>query len=52
MRTEKKGSGSFGSRSLGSLWPSIWLLIFMGIVFVPLGLWIFSLGERYAKRSG
>ncbi len=38
--------------SLGSLWGSIWPLLFMGVVFVPLGLWIFSLGERYAKRTG
>ncbi|MBA2693360.1 MAG: ABC transporter permease [Rubrobacter sp.] len=38
--------------SLSSLWPSIWPLLFMGVVFVPLGLWIFNLGERYAKRTG
>lgn len=38
--------------SLGSLWGSIWPLLVMGVVFVPLGLWIFSLGERYAKRTG
>jgi ABC-2 type transport system permease protein len=34
------------------LWGSIWPLIVMGAVFVPLGLWIFNLGESYAKRSG
>jgi ABC-2 type transport system permease protein len=38
--------------SLGSLWGVIWPLLLMGVVFVPLGLWIFSLGERYAKRTG
>ncbi len=27
-------------------------LVIMGAVFVPLGLWVFHLGERYAKRTG
>ena len=27
-------------------------LVIMGVVFVPLGLWVFSLGESYAKRTG
>jgi ABC-2 type transport system permease protein len=34
------------------LWGEIWPLIVMGAVFVPLGLWIFNLGESYAKRTG
>jgi ABC-2 type transport system permease protein len=34
------------------LWGSIWPLLIMGAVFVPLGLWIFHLGESYAKRTG
>jgi ABC-2 type transport system permease protein len=34
------------------LWGSIWPLIIMGVVFVPLGLWVFHVGERYAKRTG
>src|ERR687894_1972220 len=34
------------------LWESIWPLIIMGAVFVPLGLWIFHIGESYAKRTG
>ncbi|MGH3088551.1 MAG: ABC transporter permease [Rubrobacteraceae bacterium] len=38
--------------SLGELWEYIWPLLIMGVVFVPLGLWVFSLGERYAKRTG
>jgi ABC-2 type transport system permease protein len=37
---------------LGQLWDSIWPLLIMGAVFVPLGLWIFQLGERFAKRTG
>lgn len=38
--------------SLGELWGSIWPLMVMGAVFVPLGLGVFHLGESYAKRTG
>src|ERR687893_3102090 len=34
------------------LWSSIWPLLIMGAVFVPLGIFIFHLGESYAKRTG
>ncbi|QIN80316.1 ABC transporter permease [Rubrobacter marinus] len=34
------------------LWGSIWPLLIMGVVFVPLGMLVFGLGERYAKRTG
>jgi ABC-2 type transport system permease protein len=34
------------------LWGSIWPLLIMGVVFVPLGIFIFHLGESYAKRTG
>jgi ABC-2 type transport system permease protein len=34
------------------LWGSIWPLLLMGAVFVPLGIWVFHLGELYAKRTG
>ena len=34
------------------LWTSIWPLLIMGVVFVPLGLFVFHLGERYAKKTG
>jgi ABC-2 type transport system permease protein len=37
---------------LGSLWDKIWPLLIMGAVCVPIGLWVFELGERYAKRTG
>lgn len=33
-------------------WPSIWPLLVMGAIFVPMGLLVFRAGERYAKRSG
>jgi ABC-2 type transport system permease protein len=34
------------------LWPNIWPVLLMGVVAIPLGLWIFDLAERYAKRAG
>ncbi len=34
------------------LWPYIWPLLIAGVVAIPLGLWGFRLGERYAKRTG
>jgi ABC-2 type transport system permease protein len=37
---------------LSHLWGSIWPLLVMGVVFVPMGLFVFHLGELYAKRTG
>jgi ABC-2 type transport system permease protein len=37
---------------LSQLWGSIWPLLVMGLVFVPMGLFVFHLGESYAKRTG
>jgi len=34
------------------LWPEIWALLVIGVVSVPLGLWTFRTGERYAKKHG
>ncbi|MGD1992089.1 MAG: ABC transporter permease [Anaerolineae bacterium] len=36
----------------GSLWPDLWPLLLAGVVAIPTGLWVFGLGERYAKRTG
>ncbi len=27
-------------------------LIVMGVVFIPLGMWVFARAERYAKKTG
>lgn len=35
-----------------TIWASTWPLLISGVVSIPLGLWIFSLAERYAKRVG
>jgi ABC-2 type transport system permease protein len=37
---------------LAALWGEIWPLILIGLVSIPLGLWIFQRGERYAKKHG
>jgi len=34
------------------LWSDIWPLLVIGAVSVPLGLWTFRTGERYAKKHG
>jgi ABC-2 type transport system permease protein len=31
---------------------NIWPLIISGVVSIPLGLWVFGIAERYAKRTG
>jgi ABC-2 type transport system permease protein len=38
--------------SLTERWGDVWPLLLMGLVFVPLGIWIFGQGERFAKRTG
>ena len=37
---------------LSAMWPQIWPLLIIGAVAIPLGLKVFSLGERHAKRHG
>jgi len=38
--------------SVAQLWDTILVLLVMGLVFIPLGLFVFHLGESYAKRTG
>lgn len=38
--------------AFSSQWSNIWPLLIMGIVFPPLGLWLFQRGERFAKMTG
>jgi len=39
-------------QSLVDLWGDFWPLVICGLVSIPLGLYLFSLAERYAKRTG
>lgn len=34
------------------LWPYVWPTLLMGLVAIPVGLWVFGQAERYAKRTG
>jgi ABC-2 type transport system permease protein len=38
--------------SVAAMWSDIWPLIVIGAIAIPLGLYVFSLGERYAKQHG
>jgi len=38
--------------STNTLWPYIWPVLLMGIVAIPIGLEVFKIAERYAKRTG
>ncbi len=35
-----------------AVWGDVWPLVLIGAIAIPLGLYVFSLGERYAKRHG
>ena len=37
---------------LTDVWGDIWPLLVIGVVAVPLGLFVFGVGERHAKRHG
>jgi ABC-2 type transport system permease protein len=36
----------------GLAWADVWPLLVIGAISIPLGLWVFSRGEVYAKRHG
>lgn len=38
--------------SFTSQWDNVWPLLIMGLIFPPLGLWLFHRGEMFAKRTG
>ncbi len=38
--------------SLSTQWGNIWPLLVLGVVAIPLGLFVFRAGERYAKKHG
>jgi ABC-2 type transport system permease protein len=38
--------------STGELWPYIWPTLIMGLIAIPVGLWVFKQAEQYAKRTG
>ena len=45
----EKGTTGAG---LAEVWPELLMLATMGVVLVPLGLWVFARIEAWAKRTG
>jgi ABC-2 type transport system permease protein len=39
-------------QGLSAMWSDLWPLMLIGVVSIPLGLWVFERGETYAKRHG
>jgi ABC-2 type transport system permease protein len=39
-------------QGLTAMWDEIWPLVVIGVVSIPLGLWVFARGEQYAKKHG
>jgi ABC-2 type transport system permease protein len=37
---------------VGAVWGDIWPLIIIGVISIPLGIWVFRRGELHAKRHG
>lgn len=38
--------------STSSLWSNIWPVLLMGLIAIPVGLKVFGMAEKYAKRTG
>jgi ABC-2 type transport system permease protein len=38
--------------STRQLWPYVWPTLVIGIIAIPIGLWVFGLAEHYAKCTG
>lgn len=38
--------------TFSSQWSNVWPLLVMGVIFPPLGLYLFGRGELYAKKTG
>jgi ABC-2 type transport system permease protein len=37
---------------VGALWHELWPLLLIGVLSIPVGLFVFRVGERHAKRHG
>lgn len=44
--------GLIHNQSVGELLHNVWPLLLMGVVLIPLGVYVFGIAERYAKRTG
>jgi ABC-2 type transport system permease protein len=37
---------------VGTVWRDIWPMLIIGVISVPLGIWVFRRGELHAKKHG
>jgi ABC-2 type transport system permease protein len=37
---------------MSQIWDDLWPLLVIGAVSIPAGLYVFRMGEQYAKRHG
>jgi ABC-2 type transport system permease protein len=44
--------GLINGTPVTELLHDVWPLLVMGVVLIPLGVWVFGVAERYAKRTG
>jgi ABC-2 type transport system permease protein len=45
-------AGLLSGQPTSELWQYVWPLLVMGMIFIPVGLFVFGVAERYAKRTG
>jgi ABC-2 type transport system permease protein len=38
--------------SVSAVWGDIWPMVIIGVISVPLGIWVFRRGELHAKKHG
>ncbi len=44
--------GLIRGQSVSELMGNVWPLVIMAVVLIPLGVYVFGIAERYAKRTG
>jgi ABC-2 type transport system permease protein len=44
--------GLIRGQSVTELLNNVWPLVIMAVVLIPLGVYVFGIAERYAKRTG
>ena len=44
--------GLIHGQPVTELLHNVWPLVVMGVVLIPLGVYVFGVAERYAKRTG
>ncbi|MGQ9586306.1 MAG: ABC transporter permease [Anaerolineae bacterium] len=45
-------AGILQGAGTGSMLRYVWPLLLLGVIFIPLGVYVFQVAERYAKRAG